>query len=272
MADVCSHKDEARKGVSSTAHGVAYRRFLESSLPHENQLFHDPYAQLLAGEVGRAYVEERNDDNKQELINSMAIRTKRIDDEFSSNKLTQICIFGAGLCTRAWRMKNLLGKPVHFFEVDFPEIFAYKLAILKSVRAISEFDYHSVTTDLSEPGWPNGLIAAGFDPSKPTFFIMEGFINYLTEAEATSFFTALSTTLAPRGSRLIMTCTTPTTVAANKLLRFFPEDPVQFCGQFGWAANKELLEDLGVTFNRPLAVGGQPMALKGYSIITAELN
>jgi len=271
MAATCSHKDETRKGVSATAHGVAYMRSLEALIDPELRLFHDPYAVALGGVVGRNFVEEKHGEPATGMINGMSVRTKRIDDEFQSNTLKQICVFGAGLDTRAWRLKKTVHEPVHYFEVDFPEVFAFKLSTLEDANAVSEFEYHSVTTDLSVPGWPDRLIAAGFDPNVPTFFILEGFVNYLTHEEVTSVFTSLSTSLAPKGSRLVMTCATPitqSTVNMHNMHRFFPENPLEFFSQFGWSGKQELVEELAVSYNRPL---DQQNNLKGYYILSAEL-
>ena len=43
MSATCSNKDVERKGVSATAHGVAYMRSLEILFDPEERLFQDPY-------------------------------------------------------------------------------------------------------------------------------------------------------------------------------------------------------------------------------------
>lgn len=85
MASTCSHKDETRKGVSATAHGVAFMRSLEATIEPEMQLFHDPYAVALGGEVGRKFVEDKHGRPTIAMINGLSVRTKRIDDEFQSS-------------------------------------------------------------------------------------------------------------------------------------------------------------------------------------------
>lgn len=235
------------------------------------RMYHDPYAAALAGEAGMKFVVDKHGMPTTAMINGMSVRTKRIDDEFESSSLKQICVFGAGLDTRAWRLKKTASEPVHYFELDFPEVFAFKLDTLKGANAVSDFVYHSVETDLSVQGWPEHLLAAGFDPTIPTFFILEGFVNYLTHEEVISFFTTLSTSLTAKGSRLVMTCATPVTQASvnmHNMHRFFPERPLEFFGQFGWSGKQELVEDLAVVYNRPL---DEKNNLKGYYIITAEL-
>jgi methyltransferase (TIGR00027 family) len=273
MAETCSHNDESRKEVSASAHGVAFMRSLESQLDPELRLFQDPYAAALAGEVGRNFVEGKHGRPTMAMINGMSVRTKRIDDEFESNTLKQICLFGSGLDTRAWRLRKTISEPVHFFEVDFPEVFAFKLSTLQGANAESklDFEYHAVSADLSVSGWTDRLLGAGYDPCIPTLFVMEGFVNYLTQEEVVSFFTTLST-VAATGSRLVMTCATPVTQASvrmHNLHRFFPEHPLQFFSQFGWSGKQELVEELAKAYNRPLDEANN---LQGYFIITAELT
>jgi len=270
MAAVCSHKDEERKGVSVTAHGVAYMRSVEDHVAPELRLFHDPYAAILGGEEGKSFIESRHKGKPAiNLVNGLSVRTRRIDDEFKDSQLLQICVFGAGLDTRPWRLKKTVHHPVDYFEVDFPEIFAFKIPTLEAANAVSEFIYHAVNTDLSLNDWSDKLIADGFDPTKPTFFILEGFINYLTKDEAISFFTAFSNKLACPGSRLVMTCATPITMTTTSMHRFFPENPLEFFTQFGWSGKQELVGDLAVAYGRALPTDNDA-GMKGYYIVTAE--
>ncbi len=93
--------------------------------------------------------------------------------------------------TRPWRISSV-ADPIHYFEVDFPDVFAFKLATLQHAGAVFEYEYHSVGTDLSVSGWSQVLIDSGFNPNIPTFFILEGFVNYLTVDKVTAFFNILS--------------------------------------------------------------------------------
>ena len=258
--------------MSATAHGVAYMRSLEILFDPEERLFQDPYAVALGGEVGRNFVEEKHGKPTKGMINGISVRTKRIDDEFESSILKQICVFGAGLDTRPWRLTKTVHEPVRYFEIDFPEVLAFKLSTLNEMNALSAFDYRSVPTDLSVSDWSDKLLASGFEPNVPTFFILEGFVNYLTFEEVASFFTLLSTKIAAKGSRLVMTCATPITqssVKMHNLHKFFPEQPLEFFSQFGWTGKQELVEELAVSYNRPL---DQTNNLKGYYILSLILE
>jgi O-methyltransferase involved in polyketide biosynthesis len=72
---------------------------------------------------------------------------------------------------------------LNYFEVDFPESFAYKLPTLKDAGAVSHCgEYHSVQADLSLPTWMEKLINEGFQVDKKTVWILEGLTGYLNEA------------------------------------------------------------------------------------------
>eukprot|EP01031_Cornospumella_fuschlensis_P038626 gene38626-46956_t len=111
----CSHQDATRKTVSVTAHGVAYMRGLESTLHPDNPLFHDPYATLLGGDIGKGWANEvasrfgggPNASAQDAFFSSVAIRTKKIDETIQNilnqcPDVYQICTLGAGLDTRPW--------------------------------------------------------------------------------------------------------------------------------------------------------------------------
>ena len=43
----------------------------------------------------------------------------------------------------------------------------------------------AVSADLSADEWPDALIAAGFDPDRPSFFLLEGLLMFLQLPQAT---------------------------------------------------------------------------------------
>jgi methyltransferase (TIGR00027 family) len=278
MAAVCSHKDESRRQVSATAHAVAYFRSLEDCEGNE-ALFTDPYASLMSGEVGKLYVERKLKEieepqkgvSSQGRIDGIAVRTKAIDDEvikgFSRDSFLQICVLGAGLDTRAWRLSNDSKNDIKYFEVDFPELFEYKLPLLATAEAVSQFNYHNVVADLSLPVWPEVLIAAGFDVTQPTLWLLEGFIGYLTEEEADSLFEKISRSLSAKGSRMVATFLTPDTQTSTGMHRFFPENPLLWCNGHGWSGVQTDIHLIGEQLGRPLL----PDHMIGYYIVVADL-
>ena len=254
-AATCSHQDETRKGVSSTAHGVAAFRALESKRDPSIRLFHDPYASALAGKVGQERI-ERQDSFSGWFAERCAARTKKIDDEVSkainSDGFKQICTLGAGLDSRAWRLQKTVEHSVRYIEVDFQEIFDFKLSVLKSEGAVSPFDYRSVVADLSLDTWPDVLITGGFDPTIPTLWLMEGFINYLTEEEAAVLVDRLGS-LSPAGSRIVVTSVTARTPRRPEALhRFYPEDALGFFTSHGWGGVQTEMDELARGYGREI--------------------
>lgn len=271
---VCSHHDEARKGVSVTAHGVAYMR------GQETQLYNDPFATLLGGTIGQSWAEHEvlrkfgalNASNEQDLYSHIIVRTKQIDDRLlllfrTQPQLAQVCVLGAGLDTRPWRLSSPdMKNKMDYFEVDFQEIFDYKLGVLAQANVLDQchLNYHPVAADLSLATWPSVLLAAGYNPQKPTVWLVEGVTGYLSEEENRSLFSCLATLSAP-GSHLMATFITP---AASKtvgvaLHRFMPENPLQLLQESGnWTGEAVDLQDAAEALGR--APHDENKGYKGY--------
>jgi methyltransferase (TIGR00027 family) len=270
MAETCSHQDESRREVSATAYVVAYARSMEMQTYPENPWFRDPYAAALAGEFGWQFLQKmgqeakdfnRNDNRGQtNMLISTSTRTKVIDDYMLGSfdaGIDQVVVFGAGLCTRPWRLEprnnTTEGNPIHYFEIDFPEVFNYKLGVLREQNAALQrgIVYHNVTADLSLPAvWPGQLQDAGYNPSKPTLIVMEGFFNYLTEAEDEVLFGTIQNHFCV-GSRLIMTCLTGRATKFTSMHRFNPLQPMDFVRRFGWDGEERDVSQLAAELGRP---------------------
>lgn len=270
---MCNHQDVERKAVGGTAHFIAYIRSIEAIDHPKDALVCDPYAASLAGTAGQRKLEEfeaRFDTlgvpgQKKRFRDAVAVRTKVIDDYIVSNieegVVEQVLVFGAGLCTRPWRLSpNTNGRVVQYFEVDFQEMFDYKFSTLKEQNGVVNpaFEYHSVAADLSLPNWTQTLTeAGGYDPMKPTLVVMEGFVNYLYENELRSLLKTIDS-LCPAESRMILTCMTPPAGQAIALAphRYFPEDPLSLLLEFDWQNGKqEDIEDLAAKLGRPTEAG-----------------
>jgi methyltransferase (TIGR00027 family) len=274
-AATCSHQDEARKGVSGTAHGVAAIRAIETKLDPNFRLFADPYAEALAGKVGKDFID--NNPNFQidhPIIQRGAVRTKKIDDEIlkavNEEDFTQICVLGAGLDSRPWRLQISVDHPIHYFEVDFQEIFDFKLPTLASEGAITRFAYHNVVADLTAKidTWPEVMLAAGYDPTVPTLWLLEGFINYLTREEAVALMNRLSNQLSAPGSRIVATSITSLTPRRpGALHQFFPDDALVFFGEHGWVGVQTEIDELAKSYGREIL--NQPY--NAYFLVVAEL-
>jgi methyltransferase (TIGR00027 family) len=274
-AATCSHQDEARKGVSSTAHGVAAIRAIETKLDSSLRLFFDPYAEALAGKVGKEFLENNpNFQNGNPNISRAAARTRKIDDEIlkavNEDSFQQICVLGAGLDSRPWRLHISMEHPVHYFEVDFQEIFDFKLPVLEGEGAITPFVYHNIVADLTVnvDTWPEVMLAAGYDPTLPTLWLLEGFINYLTREEAVALMERLSKQLSAAGSRIIATSLTAISPRrAGAMHRFYPEDALVFFGEQGWIGVQTEIDELAKNYGREIL--NQPSI--AYFMVVADL-
>lgn len=278
-AETCSHQDASRSTVSVTAHGVAYMRGLET------KLYHDPYASLLAGEVGRVWSDYQLASNANcNLISQVIVRTKKIDDSLTkllaNPLLRQVCCLGAGLDTRPWRLTpppTPEGVPVRYYEVDFPEIFSYKLPMLAAAGAVPAFSYRAVSADLSLSSWPAALLMAGYDPALPTVWLLEGVTGYLSEAENRSLFTRLAS-LSAAGSCLLATFLTPASGSSVgvQLHRFMPSDPLALLKESGgWTGAAEDLLDCAEGYGRGGGGGGcaeeKRQDLRGYLLANVSV-
>jgi methyltransferase (TIGR00027 family) len=265
MAAVCSHQDQSRNKVSATALLIAFARSLETEKEKDERLFCDPFAAELAGDLGKSSIalageneEEWSPSKKNAFLRAITTRTKIIDDfivdSICNYHVEQIIVLGAGLDTRPWRLHPNIADltdmdKVKYFEVDFPEVFDYKLSILNRLGAVSDssFDYHNVVADLSVPEvWPMQLAQAGFSATSRTLWVMEGFCNYLTEEELCKLMSKVFE-ISAEGSRLVSTFLTPqSTHVSLKLHQFYPENPIQFMSRFGWSGRQDDVEDLSV--------------------------
>ncbi|WP_037353895.1 SAM-dependent methyltransferase [Amycolatopsis orientalis] len=181
--------------VGRTAVGVAALRALESGRP--DRLFEDPYAGAFF-HAGRALFEgqERNHQLGMVFAQQVAIRTRFFDDFVSGG--TQTVLLAAGLDARAYR----LGWPdgARMFEVDLPDVLAFKETVLAEQGARARCERTTVPVDLRDD-WGAALKNAGFDPTQPTVWLAEGLLVYLSRDEAERLLTAVTELSAP-GSRV----------------------------------------------------------------------
>ncbi|WP_211240841.1 SAM-dependent methyltransferase [Hamadaea tsunoensis] len=198
---------EAMPGVSQTAIGVAMVRAYESSRP--DRLFDDPYARDFVRAAPREFVERRRADvDHAQGVPSLAvvvgfsaiIRTRYFDDYLlaAARDTDQVVLLAAGLDTRAYRLDWPPG--VRLFEVDLPQILAFKARVLGEKGATPRCERREVAADLRFD-WATALTAAGFDPARPTAWLVEGLLIYLTHEEAAALLTTVGG-LSADGSRL----------------------------------------------------------------------
>ncbi|MEV4055375.1 SAM-dependent methyltransferase [Amycolatopsis sp. NPDC049688] len=191
---------ESLPAVSRTAVGVAALRAYESSRP--DRLFDDPYAAAFV-EAGRSVLPDAGRGGAQAGLGSLfyaqiVIRTRFFDDYLLGAGCGQVVLLAAGLDTRAFRLAWPPG--TRLFELDLPEVLAFKDGVLAEQRATPACERAVVRADLRED-WATALRGAGFDPAAPTAWLAEGLLIYLSYEDAERLLTTVGELSAP-GSRV----------------------------------------------------------------------
>jgi methyltransferase (TIGR00027 family) len=209
MARTDNDSWDLASGVGATATAVAASRAVASQGP--DALLDDPFAEPLVRAVGvdsfvkivdgEAFVDDDPYLNRKTMSEQIAVRTRFFDDFFiaaSEGGVRQAVILAAGLDTRGYRLQWAEGTVV--FEVDQPEVIAFKTTTLDSLGASPKTTRKTVAVDLRDD-WPAALRAAGFDPARPTAWIAEGLLVYLPPDAQDRLLDNVTALSAP-GSRL----------------------------------------------------------------------
>src|ERR1700687_3432700 len=142
------------RDISDTARWVAYFRARETQRP--DALFHDPYAERLAGEHGFQIASTLPDGNKHEW--AWVARTY-LFDQFLSRAIHDgadlVVNLAAGLDARPYRMN--LPATLQWVEVDLPDIVSYKEEILGNENPRCQLE--RVALDLSDMARRRSLFA-----------------------------------------------------------------------------------------------------------------
>src|ERR1700730_873906 len=194
--------------VGATATMVAAARAQATNDP--KPLINDPFARplveavgidlltrMVRGEVTLAELDDEQTRGVRRMKDNMAARTKFFDEFFltatgggnsaeatgggnsaeaTAAGIRQVVILAAGLDARAYRLTWPAGAVV--YEIDQPEVIAFKTTTLTGLGAEPTADRRTVAIDLRQD-WPAALREAGFDPDRPTAWIAEGLLGYL---------------------------------------------------------------------------------------------
>ena len=227
------------RGVSDTARWVAYFRALETR--REDALFHDPYAERLAGERGFGIANTLPQGNKQEW--AWVMRTY-LFDRFLSGAIEDgadlVLNLAAGLDARPYRMD--LPETLQWVEVDFPEIIAYKEGILAEEKPRCRLE--RISLDLSDLTARRELFARLNERAAKVVIATEGLLIYFTADQVASLATDLAAQdhfrtwiidLASPGQLRLMQRTTGKQLSeAGAGFKFGPPEGVGFFVPFGW--------------------------------------
>jgi methyltransferase (TIGR00027 family) len=258
---------------------TAASRARESARP--DALFVDPWADLLAGAAGMEFL-QKHEDVLTAAPPIFVVRHRFFDDFLvgaAGRGVQQLVLVAAGLDTRAYRLAWPAGTCL--YELDQPEVLAYKQEILDRAGAAPECTRVPVPADLRED-WPPTLRAAGFRHEEPTAWLAEGLLFYLPEAAVRTLVATMATLSAP-GS-VLGTDTMSATMLASEERRawaqlyadagapfvFGTDDPEGFVSSCGWNPVVHLGRDLGSGYGRPFPEPAPPGPPPG-AIITATL-
>lgn len=227
--------------VSDTARWVAVYRAWESARP--DALFHDPFADRLAGERGRASAAlmTRQARNGWPII----ARTRLIDDLIEA-AIAQGCDcvlnLAAGLDTRPYRLP--LPATLRWIEVDFPDMIDEKDRLLADAQPRCVL--RRVKADLADATVRKRVLQEAIGAATRTFVLTEGLLIYLETADVRALAADLQSLAGVRwwvldlASPAIaqMMNRTMAKLLRNAPLKFAPRDGVAFFENLGWRVDR----------------------------------
>ncbi|MEU9826055.1 SAM-dependent methyltransferase [Micromonospora chersina] len=174
-------------GVGVTALGVALCRAIET---RRGGLAEDPYAEkflaasALPPSMARTLPEVDAPTAElgplwRSMPTYLGVRTRFFDEYLTQAGrlgVRQVVLIAAGLDTRAFRLDWAPGTSV--FELDQARVLRFKDEVLREEGARPRCDRRVVAADLRDD-WPQALCVAGFDPSRPTAWLVEGLLSFL---------------------------------------------------------------------------------------------
>jgi methyltransferase (TIGR00027 family) len=208
---------DVTESVGATALGMAMARAVETVT--DTPLFTDRYAQIFVDAATKRGWDSSAIDRHLPIIKDYAaVRTKWFDEYFiaaGANGIDQTVILAAGLDARAWRLPWVTASAV--YEVDQPQVLAFKADTLTAHRARPNASYHAVPVDL-RADWPKALREAGFDPTTPTAWSAEGLLPYLSAADQDLLLERI-VKLSADGSRIALETLSPSAFDPDYLER-----------------------------------------------------
>jgi methyltransferase (TIGR00027 family) len=179
--------DPLISNVSDTARWVATYRAVESARP--DALFHDPLADRLAGERGRAIVAAA----PRAIRNGwwLVARTKVMDDviiDAIADGCDRVLNLAAGLDTRPFRLD--LPADFTWIEADLPQLLSEKEQLLADETPRCRLTRHAV--DLADPAARDAFLNEELAGAKKALVLTEGLLMYLEDSDVRALSTAFT--------------------------------------------------------------------------------
>jgi methyltransferase (TIGR00027 family) len=229
--------DSPISSISDTARWVAVYRAWESSRP--DALFHDPYAQRLAGERGRAIalLMPRQARSGWPIV----VRTKLIDDVITAavqQHCDTVVNLAAGLDTRPYRME--LPSSLRWCEVDLPALSEEKERLLADSEPRCRL--MRIRADLRDASERRRALREAVGSGTRVLVLTEGLLVYLDQSAVQALSKDL---LAEAGIRWwVLDLASPAIVQmmrrsmgkllANAPMQFAPPTGVAYFEALGW--------------------------------------
>jgi methyltransferase (TIGR00027 family) len=248
---------QGTSALESTARWTAAVRARENA--REDRLFHDPWAADLAGPEGLAWIEQRSPDSVIPIL----LRTRYFDDFLQRTTadpdVRQVVVMAAGLDSRAFRLS--WPRRLRWFELDQASVLEDKERVLGSAGIRPNCERRAIAADLTS-AWEGALIEAGFDSEKPSCWLLEGFLFYLS-TEGLGQLLERTMRLAAPGSRLgfdIINSLTLTSAMTKRWVEMQAnsgapwigtmDDPEAFLAARGWKASLRSPGDPDANYGR----------------------
>ena len=263
-------------GVGMTAIAVAAARAVESSRP--DRLVDDPLAAaFVAAANPPTPLPVRWPDRDAALSDReilllhgsgyVGLRARFGDDQLRAcvAEAGQVVLLAAGLDTRAFRLD--WPDDVRLFEIDQPSMLEFKDVVLREQGAVARCARTAVGADLRED-WAAALVDAGFDAGRPTVWLAEGLLQYLSADAERALFERIHDLSAP-GSHVVVERTVGIAalmngerlkeisersgIAMDKLLDTEARpDPAAWLAEHGWAVTDQPVKTVAERYGRDL--------------------
>jgi methyltransferase (TIGR00027 family) len=225
------------ENISDTARWMAYVRALESARP--DALFHDAFAQRLAGEAGEAIAREIG--TVDLIAGSLAVRTAVMDElileTVRQNQVDLVLNLAAGLDARPWRLP--LPGGLRWIDVDLPDVLEFKAGVIGPERTRCE--YESLPANVLESDARDRVFQRCSGAGR-VLVVTEGLLVYLSPAQVRALARALLQQISirwwltdltgPRALEMLRREWGPRFPGAR--FQFGPADSADFFGRLGW--------------------------------------
>jgi methyltransferase (TIGR00027 family) len=165
------------QGPSRTALGVAVHRAVHQ-LSEGGRIFSDPFAGDILGPASEIAIAGRSGAKHRHMRLFVAVRSRFAQDSLAAamaRGVRQVVVLGAGLDTTALRNPGIA-----VFEVDHPATQEWKRRQLARMNIALPGGLRFAAMDFEHQDLCHGLASAGFDATKPAFFVWLGVVPYLT--------------------------------------------------------------------------------------------